>query len=221
LNLAKAFDKSVDHRILLKKLEYYGIRGIPLLWFKNYLDNRLQQVRCNGIFSSLKPIRCGVPQGSNRGPFLFLIYINDLPSVSHVLKFILFADDTNALCSHKPLPELKQMINTELVLLAEWFKTNRLSLNVKKTSSITFHSPNKTILNSGNKLSLEGIAIEQVSSTKFLGIYIDECLTWKEHVKVIASKIAINLGILRKISYLLPSKILINLYCTLVNPYFL
>src|SRR6218665_1447898 len=127
----------------------------------------------------------------------------------------------NAFCSHKSLTELKQIINTELVLLAEWFKTNRLSLNVKKISYIIFHSPNKTILDPGNKLFIEGIAIEQVSSTKFLGIYIDECLTWKEHVKVIASKIAKNLGILRKISYLLPSKILINLYYALVNPYFL
>ena len=171
LDLAKAFD-TVDHRILLKKLEYYGIRGTPLLWFKNYLDSRFQQVRCNGALSSLKPIRCGVPQGSNLGPLLFLIYINDLPSSSSVLKFILFADDTNAFCSHKSLTELKQIINTELVLLAEWFKTNRLSLNVKKTSYITFHSPNKTILDPGNKLFIEGIAIEQVSSTKFLGIYI-------------------------------------------------
>ena len=105
--------------------------------------------------------------------------------------------------------------------MAEWFKTNRLSLNVKKTSYITFYSPNKTILDSGNKLFIEGIATEQVSSTKFLGIYIDKCLTWKEHVKIIASKIAKNLGTLRKIAYLLLSKILINPHYTLVNPYFL
>ena len=87
-----------------------------------------------------------MPQGSHLGPLLFLIYINDLPSSSSVLKFILFADDTNAFCSHKSLTELKQIVNTELVLLAEWFKTNRLSLNVKKTSYITFHSPNKIYL---------------------------------------------------------------------------
>src|SRR6218665_2405523 len=88
------------------------------------------------------------------------------------IKFILFADDTNAFCSYKSLTELKQIINTELVQLAEWFKTKRLSLNVKKTSYITFHSPNKPILDPGNKLFIAGIAIEQVSSTKFLGIYI-------------------------------------------------
>ena len=92
-DLAKAFDM-VDHNLLIQKMEYYGIRGITLKWFKDYLSNWQQQVRCNGAVSTLRPIKCGVPQGSNQGPLLFLLYINDLPKVCKMLNVILFADDT-------------------------------------------------------------------------------------------------------------------------------
>jgi len=98
LDLAKAFD-TVDHSILLK-MSIYGIRGVALLWFTDYLSGRTQQVQCNGALSSFRYIKCGVPQGSNLGQLLFLLYINDLPKATKVLKYVLFADDTNAFCCH-------------------------------------------------------------------------------------------------------------------------
>ena len=94
IDLQKAFD-TIDHSILLTKLEFYGIRGTSLEWIKNYLQNRKQYVKFNGISSSYKNILCGVPQGSILGPLLFIIYINDIQNCSNILHFILFADDTN------------------------------------------------------------------------------------------------------------------------------
>ena len=85
----------------------------------SYLVHRFQQVYCNGILSTLKPISVGVPQSSNLGPMLFLLYINDLPNVSTVLNFIIFADDTNAFCNNDSLTDLVETINGELSKLAQ------------------------------------------------------------------------------------------------------
>src|SRR6218665_1272104 len=118
LDLAKTFD-TVDFSILIKKLTNYGVRGIPLQWLNNYLQDRFQQVLCSGVLSELMSISCGVPQGSNLGPLLFLIYINDLPNVMSVLKIILFADDINAFFEHDSMEELIKIVNNELEKLSE------------------------------------------------------------------------------------------------------
>ena len=133
LDFSKAFD-TIDHAILLSKLSYYGIRGIALEWFSNYLSNRQQYVCMDGMKSSLKEVPCGVPQGSLLGPLLFSIYINDFVKSSNIFSFILFADDSSLFCSHRNLDILVDIVNSELVHISNWIKANRLSLNINKTN---------------------------------------------------------------------------------------
>ena len=131
LDFSKAFD-TVNHGILLQKLEHYGVRGNALSWFESYLKNRSQYVTYNGQASDIRHISCGVPQGSILGPLLFLIYINDLYKVCEKLFAILFADDTNLFLSGNDLVPMQNTVNLELIKISKWLKVNKLSLNIKK-----------------------------------------------------------------------------------------
>lgn len=217
IDLSKAFD-TVNHSILLKKLESYGIRGSCLDWFTSYLSNRYQFVAVNGAISTRQLITCGVPQGSILGPLLFLIYINDITACSDMFKFILFADDTNLFLSNKSLTELENIVNIELEKLSVWFKANKLSLNIGKTHYILFRNKGKK-MNNNLTIKIDGTKIDQVCTTKFLGLYIDEGLTWANHISYISSKISKNIGIIHRLSRIVPSHVLTVLYNTLILPY--
>ena len=217
MDLSKAFD-TIDHNILLYKLEKYGIRGIVLSWFKSYLSNRQQFVSINDSNSSYLNIKCGVPQGSILGPLLFLIYINDIVNSSPILSFILFADDTNILLSHKNLTELINVINCELSKVSSWFKCNKLSLNISKTNVMHFHT-SRTNENLPHNINIDSLPLEQKDHVKFLGITIDDHLTWNQHICNISSSIAKGIGILYKVKDLLLQQSLLMIYNTLILPY--
>ena len=132
IDLKKAFD-TVDHLILLQKLDHYGVRGVTNNWFASYLLGRQQKTQIGAKNISKKEvILSGVPQGSVLGPLLFLVYINDISNSSDQLKFYLFADDTNLLYADKNLRELENKVNTELSKIYDWLVANKLSLNIKK-----------------------------------------------------------------------------------------
>jgi len=136
-DLQKAFD-TVDHDILINKLDNYGIRGIMLDWFKNYLTNRSQFTSINQHCSSVTSVKCGVPQGSVLGPILFLIYMNDITNSVACSNIKLFADDTNMFVAAKSINELNVNCNIYLHDLNEWFLANKLSPNVSKTCFTLF-----------------------------------------------------------------------------------
>ena len=110
-------------------MEHYGIRGNALLWFTSYLSYRTQYVSINRINSETLHITCGVPQGSILGPFLFILFLNDIVNASKIAEIIMFANDTTLFFKHKELGILYTTINFELAKIFQWFKLNKLSLN--------------------------------------------------------------------------------------------
>jgi len=187
LDFSKAFD-TVNHNILLDKLNHYGIRGVANLWVKSYLENRKQFCTFDGTKSNQTTVLTGVPQGSILGPLLFLLYINDLGNIFKNLNPIFFADDSNLITSGKSIAELEQSINQETPLLTEWLHTNRLSLNLKKTHIMLF-CPTKRQENLPISIFIEGQPIEVLEETKFLGIILDNRLSWKPHIAYTTKKL--------------------------------
>ena len=137
LDVSKAFD-AVEHSILLMKLEYYGIRCIYLGCFKSYLVEKVQYVTYNGISSSTKFVKFGVPQGFISGPLLFLLYIHDLPNVCKSINHVSNADDANLFINGKILINLQTSIKSELEIISKWLKIDKLSLSVRKTNHVIF-----------------------------------------------------------------------------------
>jgi len=212
IDLSKAFD-TLDHTILIAKLEHYGIRGISLDWFRDYLRDRKQAVKFNKTISDLNTTNCGVPQGSILGPLLFIIYINDCVKVANSLHFVMFADDTNIFQSDTDIELLNRNMNSELGKLSKWFKANKLSLNISKTKFMLF--TRRKNVHPDFKLYIDNREIDRVESMKFLGVLIDEHINWKEHIRLICIKLARSIGVINRLKRFLPFKILKQLYCCL------
>ena len=213
IDLKKAFD-TVNHKILLSKLEHYGVRGNILKWFESYLTDRKQYVFYNGISSTTKSLSCGVPQGSVLGPLLFLIYINDLPNISEKLSFFLFADDTNIYYESDNLLDLEKTVNEELKKLCLWLNINRLALNVGKTNFVIFRANKK--LTHNVTLVMNKKALEQKDHVKYLGVLIDQHLKWNYHISNISKKISRGVGILAKLRNYMDTDLLKTIYYCLV-----
>ena len=200
LDLKKAFD-TIDHSIILRKLKFYGIEQETLKWFQSYLYDRKQICSVNGHMSSSRSISCGVPQGSNLGPLLFLIYINDLPNCLSAASPRMFADNTNVSFASTSLSELENVLNRELQNVNIWLKANKLSLNIAKTEFMVIGSRQRLNVNAdGNiNITINEQSIKKVSETETLGMIIDQHLTWSRHVEEKSKKISSGIGALKRI----------------------
>jgi hypothetical protein len=173
----------------------------------------------DGDKSDMMTVKCGVPQGSILGPLLFIIYINDIVEVSDILTMILFADDTNIFISGKNINDLINTINAELCKLSRWFKLNKLSLNINKTHFMIFRHRTKN-LHDFPDILIDNRKIDMVKSSKFLGVIINDSLTWTDHINLVKNKVSKSMGIIRHIKNRLPLSVLKMLYNSLINPYY-
>jgi Reverse transcriptase (RNA-dependent DNA polymerase) len=235
LDLKKAFD-TVQHDILLRKLEKYGVRGTALAWFASYLANRTQCVDINGTLSDFKHILMSVLQGSTLGPILFLCFINDIYNCT-LLSMFLFADDTNALAKGNNLSNLIDFINVELQKVALWFKSNKLVINVSKTKYMIFRTRNRNVNLNGkdifmnfnepntverpelkiklNRVHNEGDISNQ--TYKLLGVLFDEYLSFNQHIVHVQNKLSKALFLLNRSKNFLSSKALKLLYFATIH----
>ena len=216
IDLSKAFD-TLSFDILIRKLRHYGVTDTDLRLLISYLTNRKQYVVFNNHESDITEIKAGVPQGSILGPLFFSICINDLINISTKLKFLMYADDTTIYFNLEDFTHLnmENEINDEIEKITIWLKVNKLSLNVQKTKLMIFHRKQKHIQNLN--ISINGINIERVESFNFLGIILQETLSWDNHVTLVKTKISKVIGILYRLKNIFPKETLKTLYTSLLH----
>ena len=216
LDLKKAFD-TVDHQILLSKLEKLGFGENFYNLFKDYFNNRKQYVDVNNVSSHLLKMSTGVPQGSILGPTLFLLYVNDLPSASD-FETRLFADDTVLIMNDVCLSSFESKVNSEMKKVEKWLWNNKLTLNLSKTTFMTVSPINKKLgWPIGFEVKFSGYSLTKSQQTKYLGIFVDENLKWDAHIKYICNKLSHISGIFYKMRRLISQDALIVLYYGLVQ----
>ena len=181
---------------------------------KSYLKDRLHMVKIGSTTSNFLTLNIGVPQGSVLGPLLFLLYINDMPkSTKFYVK--LFADDTFLSYSSDNYEDLQRKVNEELININNWLKNNKLTLNISKTKYMIITNRKKPP-HSEFKIKVANTEIKKCIFYKYLGVLLDETLSWKPHIDYICRKISRMCGIFSKLRYATNFPLLIQVYHALV-----
>ena len=199
-DLSKAFD-TIDHKLLISKLKYYGIRGVCLELLTSYLEDRQQVVCVYGdggpYFSGVQNVQRGVPQGSILGPLLFLLYVNELSREFHGKAVCQYADDTSVVLTGDDLSNLSGVCSQTIEEMQTWCQGNCLKLNADKTGLLVFSKVREF-----QSLYVRGLGSKSVpksESVKFLGVHLDSQLNWNKHCKVLASKLVSYCYLIRRI----------------------
>ena len=218
LDLKKAFD-TVDHQILLDKLETIGIRGHALQFFNSYLTDRKQFVIINGKNSKTKYITTGVPQGSVLGPLFFLIYINDIQYACNSENSRLFADDTSYFLHDKKLENLMNKAKTTVTNLQQWLSANKLSLNIEKTMYVIFRNKNKQMGKIADDLQVGNNVFKREKSCQYIGMMLDEKMNWDEHINNVKSKLIKYVAIFNYMKTYVSKQLAMQLYYAFIFPH--
>ena len=218
VDLSKAFDM-VNHSALLKKMERYGVRGQELRWFHNYLSGRQQRVCLGEEKSGWTDIKKGVPQGSILGPLLFTIYVNDLPKTIGKCDMKQYADDTTIYHAASSASKLGVELEKDVKSVAEWVEKNGLKLNMKKTQLLLLGRKGRAHELQDIRVTLSGERLPRREKVKCLGIWIDDGLTWREHIQALRRKCFCGLAKLRRLRDVLPMTTKKKIYNALVLPH--
>ena len=210
IDLTKAFDL-VDHRMLITKLESYGIRGPAIELIRSYLSDRSQFTQIDHAKSNIKRVSCGVPQGSVLGPLFFLIFVNDMQNCT-TANLRLFADDTNIFISHKDPKTLKQEAETCINNITKWLIANKLLLSEEKTNFSIFMPSNQKIPDILNTIKVNGRTVHRSDSCKYLGVQLDDKLKFKEHIDLLNKDLIKIISAFRIIKDWVPNKHKLKLY---------
>ena len=219
IDFRKAFD-TVNHNILLNKLDRLGIHGKTFVWLTSYLYDRCQCTLANGIRSAQLPITCGVPQGSILGPLLFLIYVNDISYNITNSNTKLYADDTVIYASSKTVNDAFQRVQNDLLALASWCNLNQLTININKTKAVLFGTKKFTTNNNLPQIRIGGELVHYVKDYKYLGVTLDCRLNFEKYAYLISKLVSHKLYLLGKIRGFLTEHMALSIYKMKILPYF-
>ena len=199
----------------------YGIKHQELKWFSSYLDNRKQAVLCHNELSCFVDVTCGVPQGSVLGPFLFLLFINDIsqfPTDGCLTN--LYADDSMIYASGDNILQVQQKLQQCVKNISSWYKVNRLKMNIDKTKVMLIGSKSQLkSLNVDNFiLSYDDTSLDLVENAKYLGMFINCDILWDFHVRRLCQSTYYHISLLRRLRRIFPMNLLLQVYKSYIQP---